>query len=62
MHIVHVELSGKGVLISLGVLAFVLAVLALVWLVFSPAVAIGIGIGLILLVRGLIALFSPAKQ
>lgn len=62
MHIVHVELSGKGVLISLGVLAFVLAVLALVWLVLSPAVAIGIGIGLILLVRGLIALFSPAKQ
>lgn len=62
MHIVHVELSGKGVLASLGVLALVLAVLALVWLVLSPAVAIGIGIGLILLVRGLIALFSPAKQ
>ncbi|SFS46937.1 hypothetical protein [Saccharopolyspora flava] len=62
MHIVHVELSGKGVLISLGVLAFVLAVLALVWLALSPALAIGLGIGLILLVRGLIALFSPAKQ
>ncbi|MEB3369534.1 hypothetical protein [Saccharopolyspora mangrovi] len=62
MHIIHVELTGKGVLISLGLLAFVLAVLALVWLVFSPAVAIGIGIGLVLLVKGLIALFSPAKQ
>ncbi|MDI2031114.1 hypothetical protein QFW96_20955 [Saccharopolyspora sp. TS4A08] len=61
MHIVHVELSGKGVLISIGVLAFVLAVLALVWLVLNPAVAIGIGIGLVLLVRGLIVLFSPAK-
>ncbi|TDD10610.1 hypothetical protein E1202_01770 [Saccharopolyspora karakumensis] len=61
MHIVHVELSGKGVLMSLGVLAFVLAVLALVWLVFSPAVAIGIGVGLVLLVRGLIKLFSPAQ-
>ncbi|SFS94551.1 hypothetical protein [Saccharopolyspora flava] len=61
MHIVHVELSGKGVLMSLGVLAFVLGVLALVWLVFSPAVAIGIGVGLVLLVRGLIKLFSPAQ-
>lgn len=61
MHIVHVELSGKGVLMSLGILAFVLAVLALVWLVFSPAVAIGIGVGLVLLVRGLIKLFSPAQ-
>ncbi|MBQ0922650.1 hypothetical protein [Saccharopolyspora endophytica] len=61
MHIVHVELSGKGVLMSLGVLAFVLAVLALVWLVFSPAVSIGIGVGLVLLVRGLIKLFSPAQ-
>lgn len=61
MHIVHVELSGKGVLMSLGVLAFVLAVLALVWLVLSPAVAIGIGVGLVLLVRGLIKLFSPAQ-
>ena len=60
MHIVHVELSGKGVLISLVLLAAVIAALALVWLLVSPAVSIGIGIGLILLIRGLIALFKPA--
>lgn len=61
MHIVHVELSGKGVLISITVLAAIIAVLALVWLVISPAVSIGIAIGLILLVRGLITLFKPAE-
>ncbi|QUG99797.1 hypothetical protein HUO13_35640 [Saccharopolyspora erythraea] len=61
MHIVQIQLTGKGVLITLGLVLAVLGVLALVWLV-SPAWAIGIGLGLVLLVRGLIALVKPSSE
>ncbi|MEV0088363.1 hypothetical protein [Saccharopolyspora sp. NPDC050642] len=59
MQNIHVELTGKGVVGLLATVALVLGVLALVWLLVTPAWAIGIGAGLVLLVRGVFWLFKP---
>lgn len=58
----HLLLTGKGLLISLGILLGVLAVLALVWWLVSPGIAVGIGVGLVGLVRGLFALLGPSSD
>ncbi|MEU6267954.1 hypothetical protein [Saccharopolyspora shandongensis] len=62
MQNIHVELTGKGVVTLLLTVALVLGVLALVWLLASPAWAIGIGAGLVLLVRGVFWLFKPHSE
>lgn len=56
----QVHLTGKGVLISLLVLLMVLAVLGVVWLI-NPAWSIALGIVLLVLVRGLVALLKPSE-
>jgi hypothetical protein len=56
----QVHLTGKGVLTSLLVLLMVLAVLGVVWLI-NPAWSIALGIVLLVLVRGLVALLKPSE-
>lgn len=56
----QVHLTGKGVLTSLLVLLMVLAVLGVVWLI-NPAWSIAIGLVLLVLVRGLVALLKPSE-
>ena len=58
----HLLLTGKGLLSSLLVLLGVLGALALVWWLVSPGIAVGIGVGLVLLVKGLFALLSPSSD
>lgn len=58
----HLLLTGKGLLASLLVLLGVLGALALVWWLVSPGIAVGIGVGLVLLVKGLFALLSPSSD
>ncbi|MFC7342109.1 hypothetical protein [Saccharopolyspora griseoalba] len=60
--VVHVELTGKAIKTVLLLLAIATAILALVWLVISPAYAIAGGIGVVLVVRGLYALFTPSTE
>jgi hypothetical protein len=60
--VVHVELTGKAIKTVLGLLAIVAVILALVWLLVSPAYAIAGGIGVIVVVRGLYALFTPSSE
>ncbi|TDD10594.1 hypothetical protein E1181_00785 [Saccharopolyspora terrae] len=60
--VVHVELTGKAIKTVLVLLTFTSAILALVWLLVSPAYAIAGGIGVILVVRGLYALFTPSTE
>ncbi|MEV6226944.1 hypothetical protein AB0L88_03500 [Saccharopolyspora shandongensis] len=62
MQQIHVQLTGKGVVTLLVTVALVLGVLALVWLLVTPAWAIGIGAGLVLLVRGVFWLFKPHSE
>lgn len=57
--IIHFELTGRGLLVLLGITLAALLVLAGVWFWISPAYAIGTGIALVLLVRGAIALVTP---
>ena len=57
---VHIELTGKGFLTGLGILISALFALWLVWLIAGPGYAIAGGIGLLLLVRGLLALLTPS--
>ena len=61
MHMLQIQLTGKGILGGLGLLLGVLAALALVWWLVSPGYAIAGGIGLILLVKGLFALLKPSE-
>ena len=58
----HLLLTGKGLLSSLLVLLGILGALALVWWLVSPGIAVGIGVGLVLLVKGLFALLSPSSD
>ncbi|GAA0509314.1 hypothetical protein [Saccharopolyspora thermophila] len=58
----HIQLTGKGLLTSLLILVATTAALALVWLLVNPGWAIGIGLGLILCIRGLFALFKPHSE
>ena len=60
--VVHVELTGKAIKTVLVLLTFISAILALVWLLVSPAYAIAGAIGVILIVRGLYALFTPSTD
>ena len=60
--VVHVELTGTAIKTVLVLLAFAAAILTLVWLLVSPAYAIAGGIGVVLLVRGLYALFTPSTE
>ncbi|GAA2349663.1 hypothetical protein GCM10009854_29160 [Saccharopolyspora halophila] len=60
--VVHVELTGKAIKTVLLLLAIATAILTLVWLLISPAYAIAGGIGVVLLVRGLYALFTPSTE
>lgn len=55
--IIHVELTGKTILSILGTLAVIAVILALVWLIVGPMAAIAGGITVILVIRGLVALF-----
>ena len=56
------HLSGKSILIGLALLLGVLGVLALVWWLASPAIAVTTGVGLVLAIRGLFALLSPSSE
>lgn len=56
------HLSGKSVLIGLVLLLGVLGVLALVWWLASPGIAITTGLGLVLAIRGLFALLNPSSE
>ncbi|MER7014588.1 hypothetical protein ABT324_24450 [Saccharopolyspora sp. NPDC000359] len=58
----HIEVTGKTILTLLLVLAVTAGGLALVWTLVNPGWAIGIAFGLVLLVRGLFALFKPHSE
>lgn len=60
--VVHVELTGKAIKTVLLLLLLTTAILALVWLLVSPGYAIAGGIGVIVIVRGLYALFAPRRD
>lgn len=60
--VVHVELTGKAIKTVLVLMAFISAILALVWLLVSPAYAIAGGVGVVLVVKGLYALFTPSSE
>lgn len=62
MPTIHYELTGRGLLILLGLVLAALLILSAVWFWISPAYAIGGGIGLVLLVRGAIALVTPSQK
>lgn len=62
MHpIVQVQLGGKGAAVLLLLLLAALAALSLVWLIFGIGPAIAGGIGLVLLIRGALALFKTPE-
>ena len=56
--IVHIQLTGKAILTVLAVLGVIAAILAGVWLLIGPMAAIAGAIGVIVVIRGLMALFS----
>ncbi len=56
------HLSGKSILIGLALLLGVLGVLALVWWLATPTIAITAGIGIVLAIRGLFALLNPSSE
>ncbi|GAB2660008.1 hypothetical protein GCM10027271_18400 [Saccharopolyspora gloriosae] len=58
---VHFALTGRSLLVLLGLVVGALLVLAGVWVFISPGYAIGGGLALILLVRGAIALITPSN-
>lgn len=59
MHpILQVQLTGKGAGVLVLILLGVLAVLTGVWFLAGPGYAIAGGIGVVLLIRGVIALFK----
>ncbi|MCI2416302.1 hypothetical protein MOQ72_02610 [Saccharopolyspora sp. K220] len=60
--VVHVEVTGKAILTVLGLLAAIALVLAVVWLLASPGYAIAGGIVVIVVIRGLFALFTPSSD
>ncbi|MEB3370222.1 hypothetical protein [Saccharopolyspora mangrovi] len=60
--VVHVELTGKAIKTVLVLMAFISAILALVWLLVSPSYAIAGGIGVVLAIKGLYALFTPSSD
>ncbi|MGW1681665.1 hypothetical protein [Saccharopolyspora sp. NPDC002376] len=62
MQHIHFEVTGKSVLTILLLLVIVAGGLALVWTLISPGIAFGIGIGLVLVVRGLFWLFKPSSE
>lgn len=59
---IHFELTGRGLLVLLGITLGALLVLAGVWFWISPAYAIGGAVALVLLVRGSIALVTPSPK
>lgn len=59
--VVHFELTGKAIVTVLAFLAITALVLAGVWFVVNPGWAIAGGIAVVLVIRGVIALFSPAE-
>ncbi|SFD67318.1 hypothetical protein SAMN04487819_1023 [Actinopolyspora alba] len=56
------HLTGRSLLGLLAATLLVLAVLALLWALAGPAWSIGLGLVLVLLVRGVLALFSPGDS
>ncbi|WP_438387213.1 hypothetical protein [Actinopolyspora saharensis] len=56
------HLSGRGLLGLLATTLLVLGVLALLWALAGPAWSLGLGLILVLLVRGVLALFSPGES
>ncbi|WP_190815908.1 hypothetical protein [Saccharopolyspora pogona] len=56
---IYVRVTGGAIRTALVLLMLALSGLALVWLLVGPELAIGLGFGLIALVRGLVALFKP---
>lgn len=60
--VVHVELTGKAIKTVLVLMTIISAILALVWFLVSPAYAIAGGIGVILAIKGLYALFTPSSD
>lgn len=59
MQHIHFEVTGRTILTVLLLLALVVGGLALVWVLINPGWAIGIGLVLVLAIRGLFALFKP---
>ncbi|SDY71768.1 hypothetical protein SAMN05216215_103359 [Saccharopolyspora shandongensis] len=60
--VVHVELTGAAIKTVLILLLLTIGVLALVWLLAGPGYAIAGGIAVIVIVRGLYALFTPSSE
>ncbi|MER7012046.1 hypothetical protein ABT324_11540 [Saccharopolyspora sp. NPDC000359] len=60
--VVHVELTGKAIKTILLLLLITTGVLALVWLLVGPGYAIAGAIIVIMIVRGLYALFAPRRD
>ncbi|SDP96640.1 hypothetical protein SAMN04487905_12111 [Actinopolyspora xinjiangensis] len=56
------HLTGRTLLALLATTLVVLLVLAGLWLLAGPAWSIGTGLVLVLLVRGVLALFSPGDS
>ncbi|SFE30049.1 hypothetical protein SAMN04487819_110219 [Actinopolyspora alba] len=56
------HLTGRSLFGLLAATLLVLAVLALLWAFAGPAWSIGLGLVLVLLVRGVLALFSPGDS
>lgn len=59
---VHFELTGRGLLVLIGLTFAVLLVLTGVWFWIGPGYAIGAGVVLVLVVRGAIALVTPSHK
>jgi hypothetical protein len=55
--IVHIQLTGKSILIILAALGVLAGTLAVVWLLLGPMAAIAGGLIVIVVIRGLLALF-----
>ncbi|NHD16393.1 MULTISPECIES: hypothetical protein [unclassified Actinopolyspora] len=56
------HLSGRGLLGLLATTLLVLGVLALLWALAGPAWSIGLGLVLVLLIRGVLALLTPSNS
>ncbi|SDR08938.1 hypothetical protein [Actinopolyspora saharensis] len=56
------HLSGRGLLGLLATTLLVLGVLALLWALAGPAWSIGLGLVLVLLIRGVLALLTPDSE
>lgn len=55
--IVHIELTGKAILTILAIVAVIAVTLGLVWLIVGPMAAVAGGLVIVVIIRGLMALF-----